>query len=232
MQSEAEVIQKFSMRYNFQFRDVFAAGDALIQGLLFTLGLTFSTVMLGFTLGLGIATTAVYGHPWAKRVAQSFVEVIRNTPLLVQLFVIFFGLPSIGLKLHVLTVCVFALAVNSAAYTAEIIRGGIQSIPQQQVEAGFSLGLTGPEVFFHVVLVPALKKVYPSLSSQFVLMMLATSVVSQISAEELFYAGSIIQSRTFRDFEVYIVIALIYLALSLFLRSLFAGLYRLLFRFP
>ena len=146
------------------------------------------------------------------------------------MFLIFFGLPSLGLKLDVITASVLALTINLGAYTAEIVRAGFESIPKSQIEAGISLGLTGPQVFRHVVLLPALKNVYPSLTSQFVLMMLATSVVSQISAAELFHAGSIIQSRTFRDFEVYTVIAVLYLALSLLLRMGFSVCYRIFFR--
>jgi polar amino acid transport system permease protein len=103
-------------------------------------------------------------------------------------------------------------------------------VPKSQIEAGTSLGLTGPQVFRHVVLMPALRNIYPSLTSQFVLMMLATSLVSQISAADLFHAGSIIQSRTFRDFEVYTVIALLYLCLSLLMRGGFIVCYRLFFR--
>jgi polar amino acid transport system permease protein len=167
-----------------------------------------------------------------RKAARAYVETIRNTPLLVQLFLVFFGLPSVGIKLDVITVCTLALAINLGAYSAEIVRAGLESIPRSQVEAGISLGLTGSQVFRQVVLIPALKNVYPSLTSQFVLIMLATSVVSQIAAPELFYAGSIIQSRTFRDFEVYTVIAIVYLALSLLLRAAFAVCYRIVFRRP
>jgi polar amino acid transport system permease protein len=158
------------------------------------------------------------------------VAIIRNTPLIVQLFLIFFGLPSLGVTLDVLPASLIALTINLGAYTAEIVRAGIESIPKSQIEAGISLGLTRRQVFRHVVLLPALKNVYPSLTSQFVLMMLATSIVSQISAAELFHAGSIIQSRTFRDFEVYTVIAVLYLFLSLVMRAGFSVCYRMFFR--
>ena len=218
------------MAYTFQFRDVFAQRDAIVDGLVLTLELSAGVIALGFAIGVMVAAVLVYGKPWARRIAAGYVEVIRNTPLLVQLFLIFFGLPSLGLKLDVITASVLALTINLGAYTAEIVRAGFESIPKWQIEAGISLGLTGPQVFRHVVLLPALKNVYPSLTSQFVLMMLATSVVSQISAAELFHAGSIIQSRTFRDFEVYTVIAVLYLALSL-LRSMgFSVCYRIFFR--
>ena len=218
------------MAYTFQFRDVFAQRDAIVDGLVLTLELSAGVIALGFAIGVMVAAALVYGKPWARRIAAGYVEVIRNTPLLVQLFLIFFGLPSLGLKLDVITASVLALTINLGAYTAEIVRAGFESIPKSQIEAGISLGLTGPQVFRHVVLLPALRNVYPSLTSQFVLMMLATSVVSQISAAELFHAGSIIQSRTFRDFEVYTVIAVLYLGLSLLLRVGFSVCYRLFFR--
>ena len=220
------------MSYKFQFRDVLAQQDAIIDGLLMTLQLTAGTISLGFVIGLLVASVLVYAKPWAKTMARVYVEVIRNTPLIVQLFLIFFGLPSLGLKLDVVTASLIALTVNLGAYTAEIVRAGFESIAKSQIEAGISLGLSGPQVFRHVVLIPALKNVYPSLTSQYVLMMLATSVVSQISAADLFHAGSIIQSRTFRDFEVYTVVAALYLALSLLMRGGFSVCYRLLFRRP
>ena len=218
------------MAYTFQFRDVFAQHDAIVNGLVLTLELSAGTILLGFVIGILVAAVLVYGKHWARRIAAAYVEVIRNTPLIVQLFLIFFGLPSLGLKLDVITASVIALTINLGAYTAEIVRAGFESIPKSQIEAGISLGLTGPQVFRHVVLLPALKNVYPSLTSQFVLMMLATSVVSQISATELFHAGSIIQSRTFRDFEVYTVIAILYLCLSLLMRVGFSACYRIFFR--
>ena len=218
------------MVYKFQFRDVFAQQDAIIDGLLLTLQLSAGTIVLGFVIGILVAAVLVYAKPWAQRIARVYVEMIRNTPLIVQLFLIFFGLPSLGLKLDVISASVIALTINLGAYTAEIVRAGFESIPKSQIEAGISLGLTGPQVFRHVVLLPALKNVYPSLTSQFVLMMLATSLVSQISAADLFHAGSIIQSRTFRDFEVYTVIAILYLCLSLLMRGGFGVCYRIFFR--
>ena len=218
------------MAYKFQFRDVFAQRDAILDGLLLTLELSVGVIALGFVIGVLVATVLVYGRPWARRIAAGYVETIRNTPLIVQLFLIFFGLPSLGIQLDVITASVLAMTINLGAYTAEIVRAGIESIPKSQIEAGISLGLTRRQVFRHVVLLPALKNVYPSLTSQFVLMMLATSVVSQISAAELFHAGSIIQSRTFRDFEVYTVIAVLYLCLSLVMRAGFGVCYRMFFR--
>lgn len=218
------------MAYTFRFRDVLAQQDAILDGLIVTIELSAVTITVGFVFGTLVAIVLLYGRPWARAIARSYVEVIRNTPLIVQLFLIFFGLPAIGIKLDVMTASLLALSINLTAYTAEIVRAGFESIPKSQIEAGISLGLTGPQIFRHVVLLPALKNVYPSLSSQFVLLMLATSVVSQISAADLFHAGSIIQSRTFRDFEVYTVISVLYLCLTLLMRGGFRLCYMLLFR--
>ena len=218
------------MSYRFQFRDVFAQKEAIADGVLVTLQLSAVTIGLGFLIGILVAISLVYGERWLRSLARVYVEVIRNTPLIVQLFLIFFGLPGIGIRLDVMTASLLALTINLGAYTAEIVRAGIESVPKSQIEAGVSLGMAQPQIFRHVVLIPALKNVYPALSSQFVLLMLATSVVSQISAADLFHAGSIIQSRTFRDFEVYTVISVLYLCLTLLMRGGFGLLYHLVFR--
>ena len=113
--------------------------------------------------------------------------------------------------------------LNLGAYSTEIVRAGLEAIPRNQIEAGHSLGLSGWQVFRHIVMMPALQIIYPALTSQFVLLMLATSVVSQISAPDLFHVASIIQSRTFRDFEIYAVVAVIYLGLALMFRMALLG---------
>ena len=150
----------------------------------------------------------------------SYVEAIRNTQLLVQLFIVFFGLPSLGLRLDAGQAALIALSVNLGAYATEIIRAGLESVPNSQVDAGLALGLTRAQVLRHVVLYQAVKAVYPALASQLVLLMLATSIASQIGAEELFHAGAYIDSRTFRSFEVYAVTTATYLLLALMLKGL------------
>jgi polar amino acid transport system permease protein len=217
------------MTYSFQFRDVFAASDFLLDGLILTLELSLFTMVMGLVIGIAGAAGRVYGPAWVRRPIAVYVEAIRNTPLIVQLFLIFFGLPSAGIKFDADTAAFVALSINLGAYSIEIVRAGLEAIPRSQIEAGQSLGLSGLQIFRYVIAFPALKMMYPSLASQFVLLMLATSVVSQISAPDLFHAASIIQSRTFRDFEVYAVVAAAYLALALIFRLLFAGLYWLLF---
>src|SRR5450759_2835272 len=191
------------MAYKFQFRDVFAQHDAIVDGLVLTLQLSAVTIFLGFVIGILVAAVLVYARPWARAMARAYVEVIRNTPLLVQLFLVFFGLPSLGLKLSADQAAIVALTFNFAAYSGEIVRGGIESIPAGQIEAAQSLGLSRREIFTHIVILPALEATWPSLVSQFVLMMLGSSVVSAIGADELTSAANTIQSRTFRPFEVF-----------------------------
>lgn len=220
------------MSYSFQFRDVFASWEFLLDGLILTLELSVVTMMSGLLIGLAGAAARVYGPGWLKAVVAVYVEAIRNTPLIVQLFLIFFGLPSAGIKFNAETAAYIALSINLGAYSIEILRAGLEAIPRSQIEAGQSLGLSALQIFRYVIIFPALKLMYPSLASQFVLLMLATSVVSQISAQDLFHTASIIQSRTFRDFEVYIVVAGAYLLLALIFRLMFAGLYQLIFSRP
>jgi polar amino acid transport system permease protein len=216
--------------YTFQFRDVFAAWQFLARGLGVTIGLSVATMIFGLVIGVAGAAARLYGPTLLRSAVAQYVEVIRNTPLLVQLFIVFFGLPSLGLRLDALTAALISLTINLGAYSVEIVRAGLQAIPRSQVEAGHSLGLSGFQVFRYIVLLPSLKMMFPALASQFILLMLATSIASQISVSELFHAASIIQSRTFRDFEVYTVIAVLYLALALTLRVIFAIIYKLVFK--
>jgi len=217
------------MKYTFNFRDIWAQGDFIVGGVLVTLMLSGIAMAAGLAIGTAGAAARVYGPRWLRSLVVAYVETIRNTPLIVQLFIVFFGLPSAGIRLDATTAAILALAINLGAYATEIIRAGLEAIPRPQIEAGHALGLSGPQVFRHVVLVPAIRIVYPALTSQFVLIMLATSVVSQISTPDLFHVASIIQSRTFRDFEIYAVIAGIYLALALAFKLLFAAIHRLAF---
>lgn len=217
------------MKYGLQFRDVFAAWESILDGVWITLLLSVAAMLGGLVIGVLCAAGRTYGPTRLRRIIGAYVEIIRNTPLLVQLFLIFFGLPSFGLRLDGLTAAMIALVINLGAYTTEIVRAGLEAVPKAQIEAGHSLGLSGLQVFRYIVVFPALKAMFPALASQFVLLMLATSVASQISVQDLFHAASIVQSRTFRDFEVYTVIGVLYLALAIGFRGLFALIYRMVF---
>ena len=217
------------MRYGLQFRDVFAAWASLLEGVAMTLALSVGAMVGGLLIGVAGAAARTYGGAWLRLGVGAYVEAIRNTPLLVQLFLVFFGLPSLGLRLDGVTAAMAALVVNLGAYATEIVRAGLEAVPRGQVEAGRSLGLSGVLIFRHIVVWPALRAMFPALASQFVLLMLATSVVSQISVPDLFQAASIVQSRTFRDFEVYAVVGALYLALAFVFKAAFAVVYRVAF---
>jgi polar amino acid transport system permease protein len=163
---------------------------------------------------------------------MSFVEVIRNTPFLVQIYFIFFALPLAGVLLSPTTTAVIALGLNGGAYAIEIIRGGVQSINRGQVEAGLALGLRKSVVFRTIVLKPALRAIYPSLTSQFVLLTLTTSIASAVSAYELTSVAKRIESDSFRSFEVYGTITLMYLVMSWLVMVILNAIASRYFRYP
>lgn len=217
------------MQYSFHFREVFRYQDQLLEGVLLTLQLSGVAIWFGLLLGILGAAMKAGQVRTLRRIASAYVDIIRNTPLLVQLFIVFFGLPGLGLKMGPTTAAAITLTINLGAYTTEIIRAGVEAIPRSQIEAGLSLGMSRLEVFRHIVLMPALKITYPALASQFILLLIATSIVSQIAVTELFHTGAFIESRTFRSIEVYLVITGIYLVMALFFRAVFGIVYRLLF---
>ena len=198
--------------------------DALVEGLIFTVVLTLVSTLAGIAVGTVGAWARTSGPRWAGGLVAGYVEVIRNTPFIVQLFFIFFGLPAAGVKLSEASAAFLAMTINLGAYSTEIIRAGIDATPRGHWEAGLSLAMSRFEVFRHVVLAPAFKKVWPALSSQIIIVMLGSSVVSQISAEDLTYAANFIQSRNFRAFEVYFLVTALYLALSIAMRAALAAL--------
>ena len=206
------------MAYQFDFAAVLQHSDLLLQGAAFTLGLTAIGTLLGVGLGIVGAILRAWRIRPFDRLFGVYVELIRNTPFIVQLFFIFFGLPSLGVRLSEWEAAILAMVINLGAYSTEIIRAGIQAIPHGQLEAAGALAMSRFETFRHVVLRPAMEKVYPALTSQFVLLMLASSVTSQISVEELTAMANHIQADTFRPFEAYILVAVLYLALSLLMR--------------
>lgn len=217
------------MDYNFRFGAIAPYSDLIVEGALLTLAMSAATMVIGLLIGVAVAAMRTSTATVPRGIATFYVEAIRNTPLLVQLFIVFFGLPSLGLRLTANQAALIALSINLGAYAAEIIRAGIESVRMSQREAGLSLGLTPLQVFRHIVLFQALKSIYPALASQFVLLMLTTSLVSTIGANELFHKASFINSRTFRSFEVYTLVTLCYLAFTIGFRALFAGIYWLAF---
>jgi polar amino acid transport system permease protein len=187
-----------------------------------TLGLTEIAASLGLALSIGGAAAAGSARRWARVTVLAYVEAIRNTPFIIQMFFIFFGLPEIGIKLTAMQAAVLAMTVNLTAYSIEILRAGIEAVAPGQREAGAALGIKSAEVFIFVVLPQALANVYPALVSQIVMTMLESAVVSQIAVTDLTHVADLIQSRTYRAFETYFVITVVYLVLAIAVRRLFA----------
>ena len=215
----------------FDFSAVLSEWPALLRGAGFTLGLSSVAAAGGLALGVAcgwVRSTASQApgqaHGWGFRVLSAvvgaYVELIRNTPFIVQLFFIYFGLPALGVKFSPEVASILAMVINLGAYAAEIVRAGIEGTPRGQVEAARSLALNEWQVFTRVVLPPALGRVWPAMVSQIVIVMLGSAVCGQISAQELSYAANLIQSRNFRAFEAFIVATLIYLVLSVAVRQL------------
>ena len=209
------------MKYSFDFAAPLEYWPDLLAGAWTTLTLSLSATFFGFLVGVFCALASTGRTKWLARVASAYIEIIRNTPLLVQVFLVYFGMASMGFKVGAFTAATVALVVNVGAYTSEIVRAGIESIPKSQLEAAETLGLSRWQTLRHVVLPPAIERIYPALTSQYVLLMLASSVCSQISAEELTAVANRVQSDTFRSVETYLIVAVGYLLLSLIMRGVF-----------
>jgi len=219
------------VEYQFHFSSVFEYSDLLLNGLWLTIQLSVLAALMGVVIGTLSALARVYGNGVLRALAGGYVESIRNTPFLVQLFFIYFGLPGVGIEIEAYGAALLAMTINIGAYFTEIIRAGLLSIHSSQWEAGQALGLSRRQVFLHVILPPALGNVFSSMSNQFVLVMLGSCVVSQISAEELTFAANFVQSRTFLSFETYLVVTLIYLLLAIASRLLLGWIERRWFRY-
>ncbi|HVL20595.1 MAG TPA: amino acid ABC transporter permease [Amaricoccus sp.] len=218
--------------YHFNFAPVFAAMDQLLLGAWVTVKLSAAAMVIGLIVSIVCAVAKTAGPRPLRFLVDAYIEVIRNTPFLVQIFFLYFGLPTIGLRLDPNSAALLALVVNFGAYGTEIIRAGIESIHKGQLEAGTALGLSRLQIFRYVVMKPALRTVYPALTSQFIYLMLTSSVVSVISATDLAAAGNDLQSQTFASFEVYLVVTAIYLALAVGFSAVFAAIERAAFTYP
>jgi polar amino acid transport system permease protein len=214
------------------FSVVINAWQSLLFGALGTLFLAFSGMVIALFIGI-LGVVVLRTQIWLPALlVTAFVEIVRNTPFLVQIFFIFFALPLTGIRLNPTMTAIIALGVNGGAYAVEIIRGGVDSIPKGQSEAGLALGLHRHEVFRLIVLTPALRAIYPSLASQFILLTLTTAICTSISAYELTSVGQRIEAETFRSFEVYFTLTGIYLVISLVTMWILAAIGRWAFSYP
>ncbi|OWV61269.1 ABC transporter permease [Rhizobium sp. N122] len=220
------------MNYKLDFTPVIDGLPSLLLGCLGTFLLAICGMLLAIVIGIGgvaLRDSALKPLRW---LVIAFVELIRNTPFLVQIFFIYFALPLAGIRLDPTPTAVIALGINGGAYAIEIIRGGVQSIPKGQMEAGLALGLHKAQVFRLIILKPALRAIYPSLTSQFVLLTLTTSIASAISAYELTSVSQRIESESFRSFEVYFTVTLFYFVISWVMMRLFAAFSARYFKYP
>jgi len=202
----------------------------LLEGLGSTLRLSLVVIVLAFCLGILVALARLSAVGPLHTVATWYVEVLRNTPALVQLFIIYFAPPTVGLRLSVPVAAVLGLTVNNSAYMAEIIRAGIQSISRGQTEAAVAVGMSYGQVMRHVVLPQAVRVVYPPLSSQFISIVLFSSLASVIAYPELAQYAKRLDSRTFRSFEIYGAATVLYTMCTLLLALALKGIERRYFR--
>ena len=208
------------MTYQFDFSALVPYLGLLLHGIGVTLALAAASSVLGMIFGTLGAAASQHGGRWLRRAVAAYVELIRNTPFIVQMFFVFFGLPSMGLRLSAMSAALLAMTVNLTAYAIEIVRAGLQAVPAGQSEAARSMGLRPLAIFCFIILPQALAHVWPALVGQITITMLESAVVSQIAVVDLTHVGDLIQSRNYRTFETYLVITVIYLALALAVRWL------------
>lgn len=217
------------MGYDFDFSVIFQYWDLFLQGALMTIRITALATVLGILVGVSMAGLQLIKNRILSGAIQAYIEIIRNTPFLVQLFFVYFGLPTLGILIPAWQAALIALTINTGAYATEIVRAGIEAITKGQIEAGRALGLSGLQIFLYVILKPALMTIYPALTSQFILFVLNSAVISVISAQELAYQAKYVASRTFRNFEIYLFITIVYLAIAQLFRGAFQLVSKLMF---
>lgn len=213
------------MGYHFQFGPVWDNADLLLAGALTTLRLSVIAFVLGLVLSTLLAFLRTARSSWLATPVAYYADVIRNTPFLVQLFVFYFSLPAIGIRMGAVEAALTVMVINFSGYGVEILRSGIEAVHRGQFEAGESLGLSRFQAYRHIVLHQAIKAAYPALGSQFVLLMLGSSLISSISVDELTAVTNTLQSTTFRSFEFYFAATALYLAMAVSLRLVLAAVY-------
>jgi polar amino acid transport system permease protein len=193
------------------FRLAWEIGPRLLDGTAVTLELTAICITSGFIIGLAVSLGRVYGNKLVYGITTTFVEMVRGTPLLVQLFIIYYGLPDVGILLNPLLAAGIALGINTSAYQAEYFRGAIQSVSSGQMTAARSIGMSRLGAIKSVILPQALRLAIPSWSNELIYMLKYTSLAFTVGAPELMAKAKIIAARNFRYLEVFIIVAFIYI---------------------
>ncbi len=203
----------------------------LLNGLTVTVYMTIIASTVGLALGILLCLGRIYGNRFLRFLSAAFIELIRGTPMLVQLFILYYGLPVYGIRLSPLVAALVGFCINSGAYQAEYIRGAIQSIGIGQYKAALSIGMTKWQAVRLIILPQALRRVIPSWTNEFIYLLKYTSMAYIIGAPEMMAQAKFIASRNFQFFEVYLVTALIYLVVVWFATSLLSKLEKK-FRIP
>ena len=212
---------------SFDFSLIWNSLPLLLAGAGVTIEITAIAVGLGFVFGLITSVCRLSGVKILNILAVCYVNIIRGTPLLVQIFLIYFALPMIiGERINPFVAAVAACSVNSGAYVAEIFRAGIQSVDKGQMEAGRSLGLSWMQTMRYIILPQAFKHVIPPLGNEFISMTKETSLVSVIGFEELTRRGQLISAKTYGSFEIWLTVAFIYLVMTFTIAQLVSYLER------
>jgi cystine transport system permease protein len=194
-------------------------GPLLYAGLVFTVPLTIVSFVLGLALAFIVALIRLFGPAWSVAIVRFYVWLIRGSPLLVQLFVIFYGLPSVGIVLDPLTAAIIGFSLNVGAYNSEVIRGVIESIPKGQWEAAYSMGMTRGQALRRAILPQAARVALPPLANSFIALVKDTSLAAVLTVPEIFQAAQRIASVTYEPLILYTEAALIYLVFSSVLSS-------------
>ena len=212
------------MDYTLQFRDVWLNRDFFIEGLYFTVYLTVVSMSVAVVIGTLAAVARNSANRFVRTIASTYVEVVRNTPLLIQLWLVYFGLSQIGIELNALTSGLLVLSLNTGAYTAEILRAGFESVDKEIIDGATALGLTPWLTFRSIILPLGFRAVLPSLSNMTIQCLLASALVSVLGVNELTNQALRVASKTFRSLESFAVIGVLYISLTF----LIAGMFKLL----
>lgn len=205
----------------FKYSVIWESLPVLMTGLKYTVLITIIGLAIGFALGAVAGLAKVSRSRLSQRVASIYVESIRGTPLMVQVMFLYFGMPLVlGMRVPPLVAGISAIAINSGAYIAEIVRGSIKSIDRGQMEAGRSIGLTRFQAMIHVIWPQAFKRMIPPLGNQFIISLKDTSLLVVIGVGELTRQGQEIIATNFRAFEVWLTVALLYLAMTMTIAKL------------
>lgn len=185
-----------------------------INGAKLTLFLAFFTVLFGSVLGLLLSLMKLSNSKILKAISSTYIEFVRGTPILVQLYIVYYGLPSLGIEFPDVLAGIITLSLNSAAYVAEIIRAGISAVDKGQMEAARSLGMSNAQAMRHIIIPQAFKNILPALGNEFIVVVKESSIVSVIGIHELMYNADTVRGNTFRPFEPLIIAALLYFVMT------------------